>query len=110
LDKHMPTYINSSFVHQQDGQQFMIADYSHMALTLKPDDAHYGLQGDYQYCLQYVFDPEKRKICKDVSLKFPAVCFGERKLIGSETYAQCNRPGQIVRRLTSNPQFEGLTG
>lgn len=108
-DKHVPTYINSRFVHQQNGKQFMIADYSHMALTLKPDDAHYGLQGAYQYCLQYVFDPKQRKICEDVSLEFPNVCFGERRVIGSASYTQCSGPDQVVRRLTSNPQFEELT-
>ena len=107
--KHLPTYINSRFVHQQDGKQFMIADYSHMALTLKPDDAHYGLQGAYKYCLQYFLDSAKLRMCEDVALGYPDVCFGERKMIGSASYAQCNAPDRVVRRLTSNPRFERLT-
>lgn len=107
--KNIPTYVKSRFVHQQDGKQFIIADYSHMALTLRSDDAHYGLQGAYQYCLQYVFQPEKKKLCEDASLDFSEVCFGERRVTGSETYAQCSNPDRIVRRLTSNPQFDGMT-
>ncbi len=108
--EYIPTYINSRFVHQQNGKQFMIADYSHMALTLRPDDAHYGLEGAYKYCLQYFLDSAKQRMCKDVAMALTDVCFGERKMIGSEIYAQCSEPGQIVRRLTSNPQFEALTG
>lgn len=108
-DKRMPTYISSRFLHRQGGKQFMVADYSHMALTLRSDDEHYGLQGRYKYCLQYFIDPAKRKMCEDDTLEFPAVCFGERKVSGSETYTQCSGPDKVVRRLTSNPQFEGLT-
>ena len=108
-EKRLPTYINSRFVHQQDGSKFMIADYSHLSLTLRPDDGHYGLQGDYKNCLQYVLDGDKRERCKDATLTYPDVCFGERSLLGSKTYPQCNGPGQIVRRLTSNPQFDDLT-
>lgn len=107
--KRIPTYINSRFIHQQNGRKFVIADYSHMALTLRPDDGHYGLQGDYKNCLQYVLDGDKRERCKDTTLTYPDVCFGERSLLGSKTYAQCDGPGQIVRRLTSNPQFDDLT-
>jgi esterase/lipase len=107
-EKRLPTYINSRFVHQQNGSKFMIANYSHMALTLRPDDGHYGLQGDYKNCLQYVFDSDKRELCKDETLTYPDVCFGERALLGSQDYAQCDGRGQVVRRLTSNPQFEGL--
>lgn len=108
-EKRLPTYIDSRFVHEQDGRKFMIADYSHMALTLRPDDWHYGLQGDYKNCLQYVFDSDKRERCKDQTLTYADVCFGERALLGSQYYAQCDGAGQVVRRLTSNPQFEGLT-
>ena len=81
-----------------------------MALTLRPDDTHYGLEGDYKYCLQYFLDSVKQKMCEDVNIAFSDVCFGERKIVGSESYGQCSEPGQIIRRLTSNPQFEGLTG
>lgn len=108
-EKNIPTYVNSSFVHQQDGKQFIIADYSHMALTLRADDAHYGLEGAYKNCLHYIFNPEKKKLCKNATLDYSKVCFGERKLSGAEHYAQCSAADRVVRRLTSNPQFDGLT-
>lgn len=104
-----PTVISSCFVHQQNDKQFMIADYSHMALTLRSDDEHYGLEGHYKYCLQYFIDPENRKRCEDLSLEFADVCFGERRVSGSETYTHCSNPDRVVRRLTSNPQFDALT-
>lgn len=107
--RYLPVYINSRFQHRQNAKVFVIADYSHMALTLKPDDAHYGLEGAYQYCQHYFFDAERKKRCEDDSLDDTEICFGERKLSGAENYAQCRNADRIVRRLTSNPKFDELT-
>ncbi|MFW2372484.1 MAG: alpha/beta hydrolase [Gammaproteobacteria bacterium] len=104
----IPTYMSSCFVHREAGNEYMIADYSHMALSLKSTDAHYGLQGDYKYCTQYFHNEELETQCKCKGNSISDICFGERKVFGSHEYPQCNKPGLIVRRLTSNPQFQQM--
>lgn len=105
----IPTYMSSCFIHEQGGKKYMIADYSHMALTLKSTDKHYGLEGDYKYCTQYFYDKELETRCKESSNTMTDICFGERKVFGSAKYPQCRQDEQIVRRLTSNPQFKEMT-
>lgn len=105
----IPTYIGSCFVHEQDNKRYMIADYSHMALTLKSTDEHYGLEGDYKYCTQYFYDDELEAQCKRKQSTITDICFGERRKFGSANYPECNKRGLTVRRLTSNPQFKQLT-
>jgi esterase/lipase len=106
----VPTYVSSCFIHEQNGKKFVIADYSHMALTLKPTDKHYGLEGEYKYCTQYFYDEEMENKCKQKGTAGVAICFGERKMMDSVCYPQCAKRHMIVRRLTSNPQFKELTG
>jgi len=105
----IPTYMNSCFVHREAGADYMIADYSHMALGLKSTDKHYGLQGDYKYCSQYFHNEEQATQCKNKGSTISDICFGERKAFGSNEYSQCKKRGLIVRRLTSNPQFREMT-
>ncbi len=105
----IPTYIGSCFVHEQDNRKYMIADYSHMALTLKSTDEHYGLEGDYKYCTQYFYDEELEALCKREQSTMADICFGERRKFGSADYPECNKRGLMVRRLTSNPQFKKMT-
>lgn len=99
---------SSNFVFTLKGREYYIADYSHMALTLKPDDEHYGLDGDYRYCTQYFFDADKklRDLCMDEDNS--QICFGERSFWGSQKYPYCKKNHRVVRRLTSNPRFDRL--
>lgn len=105
----IPTYIGSCFVHEQDNSKYMIADYSHMGLTLKSTDKHYGLEGSYKYCTQYFYDEELEAQCKRQQSTITDICFGERKMFDSANYPECNTRGLMVRRLTSNPQFKQMT-
>ena len=105
----MPVYLNSSFIHNANGNEYLIADYSHMSLLLKPTDSHYGLEGEYKYCLQYFLDKSLKNSCETSGNTITDICFGERRVIGSAKYPQCNKRGLTVRRLTSNPRFEEMT-
>ncbi|MBE9536531.1 MAG: alpha/beta hydrolase [Proteobacteria bacterium] len=103
-------YYNSRFKYEMADAVYQISDYSHMSLTLPPDDVHYGLAGDYRYCLQYFFGWQDglRRACKaDVPAK---VCLGERSAFGSQKYEECEVQGRVVRRLSSNPLFKEMTG
>lgn len=111
----IPRYINSCFTHidEASGNQYLIADYSHMSLTLKSTDEHYGLgdeERSYKYCLQYFHNHALRKQCVSREIASENFCYGERRTFGSVKYPQCVKRNMIVRRLTSNPQFKGLTG
>lgn len=105
----VPAYVSSCFIHRENGREYMIADYSHMSLTLSSADPHYGLEGSYRYCSQYFLghDAELKQRCKETPSD--QVCFGERRAIGSRHYAQCTETHRVVRRLTSNPRFDELT-
>ena len=40
-----------------------IHDFSHLAMTMPPDDPHYGKEGDYKNCLHYRKRSNEKKIC-----------------------------------------------
>jgi esterase/lipase len=104
------TYLKSRFIHSANGKQYLIADYSHISLLLKPTDAHYGLDGTYKFCLQYFLNDANKVRCETQGNTLADICFGERRLVGSAVYPQCRERGLIVRRLTSNPRFDEMTG
>lgn len=104
-----PIYLNSRFVHSANGNEYLIADYSHMSLLLRATDSHYGLEGTYKYCLQYFLDNEKKIICESAGNSFNDICFGEREAFGSPNYAMCTERNLAVRRLTCNPRFDEMT-
>ena len=100
-------YYNSRFKYEMGDATYHISEFSHMSLTLAPDDSYYGLAGDYNYCLQYFFgyQYDLRQSCKDdVAAK---VCLGERSAFGSQNYKECSEQ-RVVRRLTSNPLFKEM--
>ena len=102
-------YYNSRFSYEIDDAIYQISDFSHMSLTLAPDDSHYGLSGDYRYCLQYFLGYQEglRQACEaDGPAK---VCLGERSAFGSQKYEECQVQGRVVRKLTSNPLFKEMT-
>lgn len=83
-----------------------ILGFSHIALPNHPLNPHYGINGRYRSCLHYVGGGEqetgKLAICKNDNL-FEAdarAAYGEKDQVSG---------GNIVRRLTYNPHFEGMT-
>jgi len=71
---------------------------AHTAMTLPPDDPHYGEQGDYAYCSHYFpQDAEKYRRCKKRQEDF----LGE---ISAE-----NLKKGVLRRLMFNPNYAALT-
>lgn len=103
-------YYNSRISYEMGDALYRISDFSHMSLTLAPDDSHYGLSGDYRYCLQYFLGYQGclRQACEaDGPAK---VCLGERYALGSQTYEECETDSKVVRRLTSNPLFKEMIG
>ncbi len=100
----------SVLTHADDhGKEYLVADYSHMALTLDWRDRHYGLDGNYKYCTQYFRSEEKENTCKGNTAGTQEVCYGERAMSDGQHYPACVERGLVVRRLTSNPQFDSLT-
>jgi len=103
-------YYNSRLEYEMGDATYRVSDFSHMSLTLAPDDEHYGLAGDYRYCLQYFFgyQTDSRQACKaDEPAK---TCLGERSAFGSQSYEECEGQGRVVRRLTANPLFDEMAG
>ncbi len=81
-----------------------ILDLAHPALPIAPDDPHYGRAGDYLDCAHYYWriDTPDWLICQD-PVRTPAnsdVRYGE--------ITADNLAGDVIRRLTFNPDFDGL--
>ncbi len=75
-----------------------ILDFSHVSLLMPPEDAHYGKNGGYRYCLHYRGDRAKRMAC----LHDPLTWQGE--------ITEENLSKQTLRRLTYNPRYAEMTG
>jgi esterase/lipase len=73
-----------------------ILDYAHISLLIPPDDAHYGKDGAYKYCLHYQAEREKRMSC----LHDPHLWMGE---ITPENLSR-----YTLRRLTYNPRYDEM--
>jgi hypothetical protein len=90
-------------ISRASGVPDQILDLSHIALPLAPNNRHYGVHGDYLSCLHYYWENSPNwLICADRS-RTPtnsAVRYGE--INGWNTDAH------VVRRLTYNPDFDGL--
>jgi len=97
---------NSSFVHSQSSPKVTIDDYSHMSLILSPTDPHYGIGGNYRYCLQYRKGSNLENCRYGGKLK---VCYGERDVFrGRHVSKECPVFESVIVRLTSNPKFDHL--
>lgn len=75
--------------------------FSHVALMLPPDDPHYGREGKYPICTQYLSNSERYNNCM-----FNAA---------DTVYADATRAdedgllrGKLIRRPTFNPKFEQM--
>lgn len=76
-----------------------IVSFAHVSLTMAPDNAHYGENGAYRYCMHYRKNARKRKACLADSIN--ELVFGETTQKNLENYP-------LLRRLTYNPDFEGM--
>ena len=84
--------VNSAFPAQN------ILSSAHTAIVMPPDDAHYGMKGDYANCLHYYpHDMEKYNACNNKAEGMPQGELTERNLQAG-----------ILRRLTYNPNFAAL--
>jgi len=68
-----------------------ILDFSHIAVTIPPDNPHYGVNGDYRSCLHYQAESEKRTLCLHSQDVWQGEITAENLKIG------------VVRRLSYNP-------
>ncbi len=84
-------------VNGHDPEQHIL-DIAHVSLLMPPEDAHYGKNGGYRYCLHYRADRAKRMAC----LHDPSTWQGE---ITAE-----NLKKHTLRRLTYNPRYAEMTG
>lgn len=75
-----------------------ILDYSHIAITIPPEDPHYGANGGYRSCLHYQGEPEKR-----------ISCLQSRDAYQGEVTNENLQRG-ILRRLSYNPRFAVMMG
>ncbi|WP_085584211.1 alpha/beta hydrolase [Thalassospira mesophila] len=74
-------------------------NHAHTALTMRPQNPHYGLTGDYRRCDHYR-EPADYKTCEEDNKD---TIYGETNLLESAT------PGTL-RRGTFNPDFDGMMG
>jgi esterase/lipase len=83
-----------------------VLDLAHRALPIAPDDPHYGSAGDQLDCGHYYYETDTPNwlLCLDPG-KTPAnsqIRYGE--------ITQSNLSEHVMRRLTYNPDFDGLAG
>lgn len=75
-----------------------VISFSHLSIVLPPEDAHYGVQGEYSNCLHYYPDDMK---------KYAACLTNSPQILQGEVTEQNLRAG-IMRRLIYNPHFAAL--
>jgi len=74
-------------------------NHAHTAMTMRPDNPHYGLTGDYRRCGHYS-EAADYKACEEDNKD---AIYGETNLLESAT------PGTL-RRGTFNPDFDAMMG
>lgn len=86
---------------QFNGKSYLFANHAHTAISIKPDNPHYGINGKYRYCRGYDLDSEEYARCMAVEdVSGSPVVFGE-----TNTKVQ---PGQLLRRGTFNPNYQRM--
>ena len=117
LGDQQPIHDRSS-VYPSDG----IVSFSHVAIPVRPDNEHYGRHGDktYKSCLAYETannekpDDERSKLlarCRTGRPPGDGVRLGEtslRKDLKEASELERLVPRLVLRRLTFNPDFEGM--
>lgn len=80
-------------------RQYRLVSASHVAVTLPPDDPHYGVDGAYRQCLHYPVG-ELRDACLGEDGQ---TVYGERSLLVDGFV-----DGFLMRRTTFNPAFDEM--
>jgi len=75
--------------------------HSHVAISMPPENEHYGLDGHYPVCSAYVEDPELLASCVDDDYE---TLYGEGNLRDENGRYQ----GKLLRRATFNPHYREM--
>ncbi|MCK5231351.1 MAG: alpha/beta fold hydrolase [Desulfobulbaceae bacterium] len=78
-----------------------ILNFSHVSITVPPNDPHYGRDGDYRNCLHYFSKKDKFTSCLENS----DIWWGETDGKGLEYASKHNL---FISRLTFNPHFDRM--
>ncbi|MBT8148010.1 MAG: alpha/beta fold hydrolase [Gammaproteobacteria bacterium] len=75
--------------------------HSHVAISMPPENEHYGLDGNYSVCTSYLDNPAEYSGCVDDDIN---------TLYGENTLRDENRrfQGKLVRRATFNPFYQEM--
>jgi len=88
-----------------------VINFAHLSFVVRPDNPHYGRNGDYANCLPYDRDSDREKYCSCIT---PSMlqnkCYGYRVAAGY-VYGEHDKKSvkeHVVRRLTFNPYFSEM--
>jgi len=73
-----------------------ILSFSHLSITIPPDDPHYGIKGDYRNCLHYDNNSNEFNDCSS----------GDHNWLGEKNKENLSKG--ILQRLTWNPLFRKM--
>lgn len=89
-----------------------VIDFAHTSFVVKPENPHYGRNGDYADCLHYATaKKDKNKYCDCIT---PQMSAPQCTVKGSSTifYGERDKKSveeNVLRRLTFNPHFTAMT-
>ncbi|MEX0618570.1 MAG: alpha/beta hydrolase [Pseudohongiellaceae bacterium] len=78
-----------------------VVSYSHVGLTLPPDDRHYGTEGAYPVCTAYQQTPDDYRGCRDGT---EGIVYGENTIRDESG----RYDGKLVRRTSFNPAYRQM--
>ncbi len=78
--------------------QYSVVNLAHTSMTIKPDNPHYGTQGDYRMCLHYGFETQEYSQCVNDDTQ---AVYGESGLGIDGRY-----DGKLIRRGSFNPHYD----
>jgi esterase/lipase len=81
--------------------QARFVSHSHVAITMPPENEHYGLDGNYTVCSTYLDDPESFSSCSEDDSN---TLYGESTLRDDNLLYQ----GKLIRRATFNPYYQDM--
>lgn len=102
--KNNPAKNSNPFIEEKNSSypELNILNFSHIAVHISPDNKHYGINGDYKYCLHYSDDEVKFTECGSADNK--QIKYGETNVIDKKLISE----SELFRRLTFNPDFENM--
>jgi len=75
--------------------------HSHVAISMPPENEHYGLDGNYAVCSTYLDEPEIFAECNSDNVN---TLYGENTLRDEDRRYQ----GKLLRRATFNPYYDAM--